>query len=127
MASAVVQRYIEEHQLVSIMNNTKWRELVAAITSEGSFDPPVKIRYIFDADNVGGFSPVWWEEVEADGFEQIEWLMISPVKEVPVGALVGSKQTDYTDFIRSGLDKHSIPYTLTAGIFLVKGYIRPKL
>ena len=124
MKNDSLQKYIVEHQLSSWMNNTKWKELVSEITSRDDFDPSVNIKTLFDSENNRLFSPVWWEEVERDGFEIIEWLEINPKKTEHIGRLVEPKTEDFTEFIENGLKKHSIPYEINDGIFKVYGYKR---
>lgn len=121
-----ISKYVFEHRLVSIMNNTKWKEMVKEITTDPDYNPSVNIKCIFDKDNNGGFCPVWWDEVERDGFKLIEWLEINPIKEERVGALVSPKVTDYTGFVRSALEKHKIPYEINGKIFKILGYQRVK-
>ncbi len=119
-------KYIQEQQLVSVMNNTKWKKLVSAITANPDFVPHVRLKYIFEEENKGGFTLVWWEEVEQEGFNNMEWLDINPVKEEFQGILISSKLTDYTVFIKEALEKNYIPYEIHNGIFRVKGYQRTR-
>ena len=77
-------KYISNNQLASCMNNTKWKELVNEITSIEGYEPLVNIKLIFEKENNNNnnnnnsFSLVWWNEVERDGFELIEWIQIKP-------------------------------------------------
>ena len=119
-------KYVSEHQLVSIMNNTKWKELVQAITADPEYNPSVNIKYIFDKENNGKFSPVWWNEVERDGFKLIEWIEINPIKEEWIGAIVPPKTTDFSDFVKLALDKYGIPYEREVKVFKIWGYRRTK-
>jgi len=124
MKNDFLEKYITNNQLSSCMNNTKWKELISEITQREDFNPPVNIKYVFDLENNGLFSPVWWEEVEREGFNLIEWLEINPIKTIKVGRLVKPKMEDFTEFIESGLIKHSIPYEFSNGIFKIYGYRR---
>jgi len=119
-----LQQYIVKHQLSSWMNNTKWKELINEITSKEDFDPSVNIKTVFDKKNNGLFSPVWWNEVESDGFELIEWMEINPIKTEQIGRLVEPKNEDFSDFIENCLKMHSIPYEIKEGIFKIYGYKR---
>lgn len=119
-------RYITEHQLSSCMNKTKWKELVSEITSIEYYEPLVNIKLIFDKENNNSFSPVWWNEVERDGFELIEWIQIKPFSIEKVGKLVELKKTDFTESVKKALDKHSIPYHYGDNVFTVYGYKRMK-
>lgn len=124
MNNKPLDKYIIEHQLSSCMNNTKWRELVEEITKDQDYNPSVNIKTVFEKENNNSFSTVWWEEVESEGYNLIEFLEINPIKEEFVGRLVKPKTTDYTKFIESGLKKHSIPYEVNEGIFKIYGYKR---
>jgi hypothetical protein len=124
MKNDSLEKYIAENQLSSCMNNTKWKELISEITLRDDFNPPVNIKYVFDSENNGLFSPVWWEEVERDGFNLIEWLEINPIKSTHIGRLVKPKTEDFSEFIENGLKKHSIPFELNDGIYKVYGYRR---
>lgn len=124
MRNEALEKYINENQLSSCMNNTKWKKLVSEITKRDDFIPEVKIKYVFDSENNGLFCAVWWDEVEQEGFNLIEWWEINPIKSTNIGRLVKPKTEDFTDFIECGLKKHSIPYELNNGIFKVYGYRR---
>ncbi len=120
------RNYIFENQLASCMNTTKWKKLVAEITANETYDPLVNIKLIFDIENNNSFSPVWWNEVERDGFELIEWIQIQPFKTEKGVRLISSTQIDYTEFIQKGLNKHNIPYEYDQGVFTIYGYKRMK-
>ena len=100
----------------------QWQKIVKAITSNDNFDPPVNIKLTFEQDNNGGFSTVWWDEVERNGFDLIEWIEIKPIKSEYIGRLVAPKRTDYTSFIKACLDDNEIPYTLNDGVFKIENY-----
>jgi len=121
-----IRNYILDHQLSSHMNTTKWKKLVHEITSNEAYDPLVNIKLIFDEENNNSFSPVWWNEVERDGFELIEWLKIQPFNTEKGIRLTDAKQVDHTEFIQKSLDKHTIQYEYEQGIFTIYGYKRMK-
>lgn len=121
-----VFKYISGHQLDFIMNNTKWKELVKEINADPNYSPSVNIKYIFDRENNGKFSPVWWEEIERDGYKLIEWMEIDPIKEEPIGALGSPNVTDYTDFLKRAIEKYGIPYEVYGKVFKILGYRRTK-
>lgn len=106
------------------MNNTKWKELVSAITSDPNYSPEVNIKYLFSEEVSNSYSSVWWDEVENEGFEIIEWIKIRSTKEEFQGRLVDPKTTDHTDFITKGLNAHNIPFEFENGIFTIHGYLR---
>jgi hypothetical protein len=126
MKDREILKYVEENNLSSVMNNTKWKKLVGAITSNNDFDPPVNFKTIFDDKNNGTFTPVWWDEIERHGFNIIEWLQIKPIKEEHTGQLTKPQVTDYTEFIKGCLEVNSINYTFEGGIFKIIGYQRTR-
>lgn len=107
----------------SRMNTTKWREVVKVLTSIPEYEVYVAIKYIFDKTG-SSFSPVWWNEIERDGFECIEWLKIDPIKKTYIGQLVKDETEDFSHIIKDGFDKYSIPYEVKDNIFLIYGYAK---
>ena len=104
------------------LNTTKWREIVLVLTNISNYDPKVNIKLLTEDSNPGGFTPVWWPEVERDGFEYIEWLKIDPIKRTYIGHLVKDKKEDFSQIIKKGLDKYAIPYEMENEIFVIYGY-----
>ncbi|MEO9485246.1 MAG: DUF6678 family protein [Ekhidna sp.] len=115
-------KIISDKNLNSCMNNTKWNELVSAITSDPNYNPNVIIKYIQEDKITSSFTPVWWEDVKRDGFEIIEWVKIDPIGKEYVGRLVEPSETDYSDFIEQGLKSCNIPFELDNGIYTIYGY-----
>ncbi|MFT5777649.1 MAG: hypothetical protein ACI837_000597 [Crocinitomicaceae bacterium] len=125
MRDSKIDKYIQDHKLSSIMNNTKWKEMISAITSNSDYAPSVNIKTFFYPESKG-YNPVWWEEVERDGFEYIERVNINPISEEYLGRLVESQKTDHSEFIINALDGKNIPYKIYDGIISVSGYISLK-
>tara|TARA_B110000967_G_C18659655_1_gene447535 strand:+ start:491 stop:787 length:297 start_codon:yes stop_codon:yes gene_type:complete len=98
--------------------------LVDEFTSIEGYKPLVNIKLIFDAGNNNTFSQVWWEEVERDGFELIEWMQIKPFEIEKSASLIEQKLTDYTEVLKKGLDKHNIEYHYENEAFTIYGYKR---
>lgn len=119
--------YIEKYNLTSCMNNTKWKEFISAINSIEGYEPQLNIKYMFEKESNSGFSSVWWEEIEQDGFEIIEWIRIKPFKEEYLGKLV-SEQTpkNYSNQIKVALEKSNIYFEFDERIFIVYGYKKSK-
>jgi len=116
--------YIEAQNLTSCLNNTKWKEFVTEINSIEKYEPLVNIKHIFDKENNGTFTPVWWNEVERDGFELIEWIQINPIKEEYIGTLAPASRMNYTEEIKIALKKHNIHFEFEKDIFIIYGYKR---
>ncbi len=104
------------------MNNTKWKKFVLAINSIDGYEPQVNIKYVLDEENNRTFSPVWWEEIENEGFELIEWIQISAIKQEYQGKLIETQRTSYLNELIVVLDKNNINYDLESEIFTVYGY-----
>lgn len=112
---------INTRQLVSVMNQTKWRELCEEF--ESLQDLNIKVRYkLITAEQMFGFSPVWWHQL----FEEtpsIEWLEFDPIVAEHRGQLISHKETDRSTEILNVLKKHSIRYSQEQTYFKVWGYI----
>lgn len=117
-------KYTEVNKLSSQLNNTKWKKLIKSINSHPDFTPHINYKTIFENENNGKFSLVWWEELEQDGFKIIEWMEIKSYKEEYTGRFTPPIITDYSNFIKNSLDENSIKYTLKNGIFKIIGYYR---
>ncbi|GGO71536.1 DUF6678 family protein [Bowmanella pacifica] len=116
-------KIINERQLVSVMNKTKWREVCEDFEELDS--PHICIRYkLITSDDIFGFSPVWWDQLLEDA-SAIEWLDFEPVVSEHRGRLVSNKKTDRSAEILSILRRHSIRYSNQESYFRVWGYLTP--
>lgn len=114
---------INRRQLVSVMNNTKWRELCQEFGERHSLN--ISVRYkLITSDQVLGFSPVWWDELFAES-SAIEWLDFDPVVKEHRGRLIADKETDVSDEILAVFKKYGIKYTIQGSYFRVWGYLKP--
>lgn len=111
---------IMERQLVSVMNQTKWRELCQELAQNNELDPDVRLKYLY-SDQVFGFSPVWWNEVLREA-SAIEWLDFNPIKLKPRYGLIPAKETDISNEIIQILKKYNIPYSVEQSYIRVWGY-----
>ena len=116
--------YLEEQRLVPVMNNTKWLELIGAMSQLPLINPTVRMKYLQDDHEPKGYAPIWWEQLEETGLKNIEWLEIKAIKDISVGLLSPSLQSDYTDLIQEILDRYSIPYVVEGDVFRINGYQR---
>lgn len=117
-------KYIHANQLASVMNNTKWRELADAMTSNLDFEPQVRVRYLLD-ERTYGFSHLDWGSVRSRENRYIEWMDLDPIRHDHVGRLVSDLEMDFTLWLKQALQKHSIPFSEDNGIFRIYGYLRP--
>lgn len=116
-------KYIYENGYSSFLNNTKWKEIVNVLENIENYNPRIYLKYVLETEiEQKKYHPVWWSEIECEGFEYIEYLEINPTKETYIGRLVDKKKEDFTKIIQSGLDKYTIPYENDNGIFKIYGY-----
>ena len=114
---------INNRQLVSVMNQTKWRELCDDFAQLRALK--ISVRYKLVTGEVDGFSPVWWDEL----FEyspQIEWIEFNPIVKEYRGRLVTDNQVDRSEEILNVFRKHSIRYSKEQSHFKVWGYLSPE-
>lgn len=104
-----LDRLLASGQLLPVLNNTKWGELVAAMQQSPHQQPQFRLRGVLAND---GFVADW------DG----EWHHhIHPVADIEWLELRASSE----EWLVSLLGKHSIPYSREAGVVRVWGYVRP--
>jgi len=120
-----ISTYISNHQIASVMNKTKWRELAAVMTSNSEFSPLVRVRHLLDETQVTGFAHLDWEWVKLGETNWIEWLEIDPIRRDYVGRIVDDKEVDFTEWVRAALRGKTIPFEEEDRIFKIRGYIRP--
>jgi hypothetical protein len=113
-------KIINERNLVSVMNNTKWKRLAKAITAERELEPFVRSKDIID-ESITGFSLNDWGFTEYNP-AIFEWLDIDPIKRNRVGGLVPDIETDITSFILQALAESNVPYSKEGNYFRVWGY-----
>jgi hypothetical protein len=114
-------KIIDDRQLVSVMNKTKWRELCGEF--EEIHELGVSVRYkMITSDQLYGFSPVWWDQLFRETVA-VEWIDFAPKKRKRRDQLVSDKETDISDVILGIFKKHNIPYSLENDFFRVWGYL----
>jgi len=117
----VLLKIINDRQLVSVMNETKWREMCGEF--EAIHDLGVHVRYKnITSDQLYGFSSVRWDQLFREAVS-IEWIDFNPIKKEHRGRLISDKETDISGVILSIFKKHSIPYSIENGCYRVWGYL----
>ena len=115
-----LRRYIHREQLASVMNNSKWRRLVAVL--EGF---PVKCTFRRKDVRESMLKESRWDgdfyHVFSGGWASIEWIEINARR----GQLVPPDVDDRTIEFRKALRDANIPYTIEDGETRVWGYTRP--
>ncbi|KGR74962.1 hypothetical protein CD33_14625 [Ureibacillus sinduriensis BLB-1 = JCM 15800] len=122
-------KVITERNLVSIMNDTKWRELQDAVINNLLFPPPYQIKYLLE-------NQLHPEEFEADvsywgdwkegivPFYSVEWIRVRPRYLKYRGRLVSPEVVDITDDFVKLLMELSIPYRLRSDTYYIYGYLK---
>ena len=118
-----LRRYIQREQLVSVMNDTKWRELQALMADEATFSPRWRVKCVRDSEP-SGWDTDWCNHLPYP-FKNIEWVDIDPVHTERVGHIVPDRREDRTGEIERLLEAKSIPYDHVDGCIRVQGYLRP--
>ena len=119
-----LRRYIEQEQLASFMNDTKWRELRMAMV-ERAEKPRYRVQCLLSQpthpDNWDGD---WYYHLPT--FAWIEWLDIDPIYVKSRGHLLEAARVDLTQEILDLLRSLSIPCERQDGLIRVYGYRRPR-
>lgn len=116
-------KLIFDRQLVSVMNQTKWREFASAMTSNPAFIPTAKVTYI--DGYVSDFSYLDWECIRLGENRMFEKIDIDPIKREYIGRLVSQAETDFSEWVKQALNQYSIPFEKIDGIFRINGYLTP--
>ena len=126
--SEKIRLIVEERGLYSLMNNTKWKELITAI-KEKTPDIPIKYKSLFEEE-----SPTYYWTMAGDEYFEylnmtsVEWFKIScEIKEIKNrGRLIEDKVTIYGKKaeIYEILEKFNIPYEYDEieNAFFIYGY-----
>ncbi len=119
---------IAERNLVSIMNDTKWRELQDAVINTLLFPPPYQGKYLLeDKLHPDEFeTDVWYWGDWNEGiipFYSVEWIRVRPRYLKHRGSLVSPELIDITDDFVNILKKLSIPYRPDNDTYYIYGYI----
>lgn len=126
-ARAVVQ----ERQLTSYMNATKWRELADAVVDELPFAPAFNEKWLsepapdLDLPAEPRFVGDWgqlrsWQE-SGDGV-LLEWIKVAPRFAHHVGRLVAPRIEDCEAGFVSILKRFDIPYERDGAFIMIYGY-----
>lgn len=130
-------KYINEHQLVSYMNNTKWNEFRNAMINEMPFQPPYIFKLIYEKDDTPYFSSLNGDVEGYDSYDEesfnfllyyeIEWVKIKPQYYEKIGGHLAYKKVFHNaekEFLEI-MHKYSIPYEKTGEcLYTIYGYKR---
>lgn len=117
---------VEQRNMISVMNNTKWLELQNSV-KELPFLPPYELKFITDnyepqpldkdIRNTGN-----WDDEVMLPFFNIEWIKVRPRYIKDRGRLIDGEVIDETDMFIEILEKYSIPYEEDNGALIIYGY-----
>lgn len=125
---ARVMKTLAERNLVSVMNDTKWRELQDAVINTILFPPPYQAKYLLE-------DRLYPEEFETDvsywgdwiegivPFYSVEWIRVRPRYLKHRGRLVSPEVIDITDEFVKLLKELFIPYRLENDTYIIYGYV----
>lgn len=121
-----VMSLVEQKNMFSIMNNTKWTELQKSVRKL-PFLPPYIMKLITDKKEPQSFDKdVWyigdWNDEVLFPFFNIEWIKVRPRYVKHRGQLIDDEIIDETDLFIEILEKYSIHYEEENGTFIIYGY-----
>lgn len=119
---------IEEKNMFSVMNNTKWKELQSGV-DKLKFPPPYVMKEVTDKSEKEFFYDVtWlgdWSDEVLTPFFKIEYIKVRPRCLKHQGMLADPLVIDETmEFVRI-LKKFNIPYEEEEGTYIIYGYRCP--
>lgn len=130
-------KYINEHQLVSYMNNTKWNEFRNAMINEMPFQPPYIYKTLFEDEDGDYFSALDGDCEGCDSYDEesfnfliycdIEWVKVKPRYYEKIGGQLAYRKVFHDaekEFLEI-LHKYNIPYEKTGDcLYTIYGYKR---
>lgn len=128
-ASEKIAKMIEERQLTSYMNTTKWMEFLQVMTKEMPLKVPYAFRTLFDEDgrNDDLYITCYCRECfNNHDFKSLEWVKVKPkfCEKKYRGRLIEDEEIwhDLEEEFMDGMKKYSIPYEEEDGMYIVYGY-----
>ncbi|TCI22300.1 DUF6678 family protein [Exiguobacterium sp. SL-9] len=125
-----VLRVIEERQLTSVMNKTKWEELRRAVAPECLSEAPYQIKYVLedtpDSEYLSKTADLSsdWDDGFPDPTASIEWMRILPIVKEARGSIMEPEIHDVTDEFHHILRRLKIPFVMEGEIICIFGYVR---
>ena len=122
---------IEERQLTSVMNETRWKRLNRALSEALCYAPPYQIKYLgedtlFPSESLSEYELLWgeWEDIWMESsLQSIEWIRLRPKVLIYKGAIVDPDVCDMTDEIIFILTKERIPFIQDNKTIQIFGYV----
>jgi hypothetical protein len=106
---AKIQKLLTDGKIFSVMNNTKWTELIKEMLASPEMKPAFRLRSILaSSDYCTDWDRDWHYHIHP--VAEVEWIEL---------------RSTSSDWLVSTLRKHSIPFSLEDGVPRVWGYTRP--
>ena len=117
------KRYLSEHSLSCVMNDTKWNRLFEELS--GGDLPLLFSRK--DVDEIESTAPYWDGDIFHifGGTERIEWLDVQSKSSTPRGRLLEPIVQDRTEELIEAVRRAKVPFSRTQNGIRIWGYIRP--
>lgn len=128
-----ILKIVNEQQLVSVMNTTKWHKLIDGMATL-PFEPAFQLKVITQQELVPPtFSEKLtyvgdWQhlEIKTYKFSTIEWLKIRPFIYRHVGQLVQDEKIDISHEVKQLLASVNLHFEQVNEDFIVYGYLQSK-
>lgn len=125
-----VSQIIQQRNLHSIMNNTKWTELISSIIQEMPFPPAFVIKYLTSETkpSIDMMACHYYGDWTGENFPSveyyfnIEWMKVQPRYYKHRGKLVSPEIVDGSKEFEAILDKCHIPYEIDNEVYCIYGY-----
>ncbi len=123
-----IRKRLVERGLASHMNDTKWRELCAAI-GELPFSPAYQRKtlgadepYPLTIEASPGYLGDWGRTCEAVLDVHIEWIKVAPRHTRQMGGLMAPVIEDCSGQLRALLQRLRVPFVESEGFFTIYGH-----
>ena len=110
------RRHVEREGLCSLMNDTKWEELVEAMRSVPGFNPRFSQKHVRSSEPAN-WDGEWFYHLRP--FSVVEWVDIDPFDRSC------NPPTDHTTEIEETLRKILVPFSREGAMLRIWGYVRP--
>lgn len=121
---------IEERQLTSVMNETKWKRFGQAVSTTLPYLPPYQIKCLgedtlFPSNELSQFENLDWDDVWMESsLRSIEWIRLRSKVLLYKGVIIDPDVCDMTNELIDILKKERIPFIQKGDIIQVFGYVR---
>jgi hypothetical protein len=128
MQNECLEKFLQDNNFVSYMNNTKWERLVEFMEEQIHFTPQNKPLYLsysckcLNEEYNANSAEIDWKYHLPFPRKHIEFIEFNPVISYRVGHITKEKNLDLTDFYINNLLKMGIPISMHNGIIKIWGH-----